>query len=363
MLKIQRKISPFNHYDFNAPKFLVLHYVGAQSSTAANNATYFFNGDRQASAHYFVDDNEIWQSVEDLCGAWAVGNTKTEVHNQNSINIEMCCMGANLTVTEKTEANTLELVAHIMQKYNITIDRVRTHYIVTANSKVCPNWSASNWARYTKFKEKLVSALSGKGSTSATQVETTPVSNIIYRVKLANGEQIGAFRNLDSAKTLAQTNKCNVYRNTDNALIASYVTNPAVAAKPINYRVKKENGQQLGAFGSIDNAKALAQKNQAIVYNASGSVVISYVPKVGLGYLNLKPHMQSWRVYAVDGPYTSANAVAALAPSKFGGLSYEILEKKATDVYKIKTSSFGIVAIYVPKDGDSSFTSTPEYNN
>lgn len=359
MLKIQKKISPYNHYDFNEPKFLVLHYVGAQSSTAANNATYFFNGDRQSSAHYFVDDNEIWQSVEDTNGAWSVGNSRTEVNNQNSINIEMCCMGSNLMVTGKTEANTLELAAYIMQKYNITIDRVRTHCIVTANNKICPNWSASNWARYTKFKEKLVATLSGKGASS------TPTTNndIVYRVKLANGEQIGAFRNLESAKTLAQTNKCNVYRNTDNALITSYVTNPSVAAKPINYRVKKENGQQLGAFGSLDNAKALAQKNQAIVYNANGSVVISYVPKAGLGYLNLKPHMQRWRVYAVDGPYTSANAVAELAPSKFGGLSYEILEKKATDVYKIKTSRFGIVAIYAPKDGDSSFTSSPEYNN
>ena len=59
MLPINRKISNFNHYDVNDIKYLIIHYVGAQSSTAANNATYFAGGDRQASAHYFVDNNEI----------------------------------------------------------------------------------------------------------------------------------------------------------------------------------------------------------------------------------------------------------------------------------------------------------------
>lgn len=354
MLKINKKISAYNHYDYNNPKFISIHYVGAQSSTAANNATYFFNGDRQVSAHYFVDDNEIWQSVEDNNGSWAVGNTRTEVHNQNSIAVEMCCFGANLEVTEKTEANTVELVKYLMKKYNIPLQNVRTHYEIAGGTKVCPNWSANNWDRFKKFKEKIKNI-------SVTPPTTTPNNEIIYRVKLANGEQIGAFRNLDSAKGLAQTNKCNVYRNTDNALIFSFVVgNPAT--KEINYRVKRKNGQQLGAFSSLtDKVEAFAKENKAIIYDKNGNVVKSYVEEANLGYLNLKPHMQSWRVYAVDGPYTVANAVGALAPAKYNGLSYKILEKKATDVYKIKTESFGVVSIYAPRDNDSSITTSPIY--
>lgn len=359
MLPIQRKISPYNHYDYNNPKYLNIHYVGAQSSTAANNATYFYSGDRQASAHYFVDNNEIWQSVEDFCGSWAVGNTRTEVNNQNSLNVEMCCMGANLMVTEKTESNTLELVAYLMQKHSIPLSNVRTHYEVTAGSKVCPNWSTNSWSRYVKFKEKLNAVLTGKSTIVVATAPTT--TNVIYRVKLANGEQIAAFRNLDSAKSLAQTNKCNIFRSTDNALIQSYVTNVNVANKAINYRVKRKNGEQLGAFNSLGNADSLAKVNQAVVYDSNGNVVKSYVPESGLGYLNLHPHMPSWRVYAVDGPYTTANAVAVLAPAQFGGLSYKIHEKKAADVYKIKTEMYGYVAIYAPKDADSSFTVNPLY--
>lgn len=155
MLPIQRKISDYNHYDYNNPKYIVMHYVGAQSSTAANNANYFAGGDRQASAHYFVDDNSIWQSVEDKCGAWHIGNTRTEVNNQNSIGIEMCCIGPNLLVTDKTEANSVELVKHLMKKYDIPIDNVRTHYEVSGGTKVCPNWSTNNWSRWSNFKNKL----------------------------------------------------------------------------------------------------------------------------------------------------------------------------------------------------------------
>lgn len=356
MLEIKRKISPYNHYDYNNPKYLVFHYVGAQSSTAANNATYFFTGDRQASAHYFVDDNEIWQSVEDLNGAWSVGNTRTEVNNQNSINIEMCCMGPNLLVTEKTENNAIELGAYLMKKYNIPIQNVRTHYEVTAKSKLCPNFA--NTSRWENFKKKLQAKLN---NITAPINNSNTTNDVIYRVKLANGEQIAAFRNLESAKNLAQINKCNVYRNTDNALIVSYIEKPGVAIKVINYRVKRKNGEQLGAFNSLDNADNLAKQEKAIIYDKNGNVIKSYVPEPGLGYLNLKPHMTSWRVYAVDGPYTTNYAIATLAPAKFGGLSYKIYEKKATDVYKIKTENFGYVAIYAPRDNDSSITEYPLY--
>lgn len=355
MLEIKRKISQYNHYDYNNPKFLVFHYVGAQGSTAANNATYFYNGDRQASAHYFVDDNEIWQSVEDLCGAWSVGNTRTEVNNQNSINIEMCCMGSNLLVTETTENNAIELGAYLMKKYNIPISNVRSHYDVTAKGKLCPNFA--NTSRWDNLKSKLQAKLNNVNTSN----NNSNSSDIIYRVKLANGEQIAAFRNIESAKNLAQINKCNVYSNIDNRLVVSYITSSGVAIKPINYRVKRKNGEQLGAFNSLDNADTLAKSNQAIVYDSNGNVVKSYVPESGLGYLNLKPHMQAWRVYAVDGPYTTNYAVATLSPSQFGGLSYKIYEKKATDVYKIKTEMFGYVAIYAPRDADSSITENPIY--
>lgn len=152
MVSIKRQISHYNHYGNNDIKYLVFHYVGA-NSTAKNNADYFCSANRDASAHYFVDDNEIWQVVEDFNGAWHVGNSKTMVNNRNSLGVEMCLV--NGVVTEKTEANAVELGKHLMKKYNIPIDNVRTHYEVSGKTKVCPNWSENNWARWINFKNKL----------------------------------------------------------------------------------------------------------------------------------------------------------------------------------------------------------------
>ena len=197
MKPINRLISPYNHYDYNNIAYIVIHYVGAQSSTAHNNAVYFNGGDRQASAHYFVDDNEIWQSVEDYHGAWHVGNTRTEVNNTNSIGIEMCCMGPNLQVTEATENNTIELVKYLLNKYGLPISRVRTHYQVSGGTKVCPNWQANNWARWNNFLAKL------NGTAVSTPPTTNTSNNPIYRIRKNWNDaasQVGAYRNLESAK-------------------------------------------------------------------------------------------------------------------------------------------------------------------
>ena len=49
------------------------------------------------------------------------------------------------------------------------------------------------------------------------------------------------------------------------------------------YRVKTSDGKQLGAFSVLENAKNMASKNKAIVYDANGKIVVSYVPQVSAG--------------------------------------------------------------------------------
>lgn len=79
-------------------------------------------------------------------------------------------------------------------------------------------------------------------------------------------------------------------------------------------------------------------------------------------YLNLKPHVDSWSIYNVNGPYVTDSRIGTLAPSQFGGLSYQIIEDKGNHVYVIQTESFGKVAIWAG-DSDSTFTSSPVYTN
>ena len=55
---------------------------------------------------------------------------------------------------DKTYKNTLDLVKHLMGKYNISIDKVVRHY--DASRKSCPDtWSENNWDGWDKFKSDL----------------------------------------------------------------------------------------------------------------------------------------------------------------------------------------------------------------
>lgn len=146
-------------------EWVALHYVGAES-TAANNAKYFSTRYIGASAHYFVDETSIWQSVEEKDDAWSVGLKQKDidsgkakyynaVRNSNSINIEMCCKKKNgkWFIEPETIENTLWLVKDILKRYNLPISRVQTHYQTT--HKLCPEPWVRNPNEYQNFLERL----------------------------------------------------------------------------------------------------------------------------------------------------------------------------------------------------------------
>lgn len=182
MLEIQKRLSAYNFSSRNGSsiKYLVLHYTGNKGDTANDNATYFGGGNRNASAHYFIDDNEIVQVVEESNSAWAVGDGAGEygITNRNSISIEMCC-NSDGEVSEKTEANALELVKSLMDKYNIATTNVVRHY--DASRKICPNWSSNNWDRWVNFKKKL-----GDSTIVENIVVTKPTTSVTDYSKYAN---------------------------------------------------------------------------------------------------------------------------------------------------------------------------------
>lgn len=139
-------------------EYIVIHYVGAVSS-AYNNAKYFEKTYRGSSAHYFVDDKEIYQIVKEGDASWHCGANSykhKKCRNNNSIGIEMCCYKnskGQLDVSEKVIEATAELTRQLMAKYGITEDRVIRHYDVTG--KNCPAPMVSSKARWDAFKAKL----------------------------------------------------------------------------------------------------------------------------------------------------------------------------------------------------------------
>lgn len=159
-MKINSKITKCNRTLRNGKKneWVVIHYVGAVS-TAKNNAQYFYDKYRGASAHYFVDENEIWQVVEEKDNAWHVGGAKkyfNDCRNSNSIGIELCCKkdAKGWYFEPQTIENAVELTATIMLKYNLDIFHLTTHNLTTG--KICPAPFVKHPEQWVDFKKKVL---------------------------------------------------------------------------------------------------------------------------------------------------------------------------------------------------------------
>lgn len=137
-------------------EYIVIHYTSNQGDTAKNNADYFAREKVGASAHYFCDENEIWQSVKDSDTAWHCG-AKTYRHpdcrNANSIGVEICMNDKTGAVRQGSIATAAELVCYLMQRYGVPVDRVIRHYDVTG--KYCPGPMVDDPALWTAFKQSL----------------------------------------------------------------------------------------------------------------------------------------------------------------------------------------------------------------
>lgn len=151
-------------------QYIVMHYVGAVS-TAKNNGDYFANNPNLgASAHFFVDENNIVSScplsrAAGHCGVdysggkapyWNTGEYST---NKKSIGIEMCCKkdgNGNWYIEPKTVDNAVNLVLWLMGEYNIPASNVIRHYDVCW--KICPE----PWVRYPEQWESFKKRISGE---------------------------------------------------------------------------------------------------------------------------------------------------------------------------------------------------------
>ena len=157
---------PSNYYSGrggNSIKYIVMHYTANDGDTDKGNAHYFQGAGRRASAHYFVDEDSVTQSVRDRDAAWHCGGDLESSHhplrgicmNRNSLGVEMCSdiVGGKYTITPQTVDRAVELVKYLMAKYGIDVDHVVRHYDVTG--KLCPEPWVRDESLWRKFKARL----------------------------------------------------------------------------------------------------------------------------------------------------------------------------------------------------------------
>lgn len=295
-LKINKKISDYNNqsrYGYSI-KYIVIHYVGAVS-TAKNNADYFYGGDRQASAHFFVDEDSIWQSVEESRAAWHCGGPLQGPNghkyfqictNLNSIGIEMCVIRKNgkYIVKNGTIENTSWLVQHLMSKYNIDSDHVIRHYDVTGKDcpAAYPEYDTDDYllnsSAWKKFKKKLTGEKSSSSGKTVASIFSLTGEN--YPTQIIKGSpyvikgtiksnaplrtvEVGAY----NTKTSKWVESCHYKKtnvNTKTYSLSSadpYVTFRKLPIGSYNYRIK--------ASDNTGSSKVLMDKKFLVVGQTS----------------------------------------------------------------------------------------------
>lgn len=178
--------------------YLVFHYTGNVKDTAIANANYFMGANRNASAHYIVDDISIYQIVDANDKAWHCGTTKTYYHdscrNANSIGIEMCCTAGNYKISAKTLENAAQLGAALCKYFGITdVDKyVLRHYDVT--HKRCPAQMAgadnAEWAAFKKRIKEIMNPPQSSSSSSSSAFKVGDEVKLVSGAKYSSGKSI-----------------------------------------------------------------------------------------------------------------------------------------------------------------------------
>ena len=140
---------------------IVLHYTAGDGDSAANNGVYFSVEDRKSSAHYFVDENTLVQSVAEEDTAWHAGDWDM---NCRSLGIEMCSKKDDAGVyyiPAATVERAAALTRELMAKYEIPVAGVLRHYDVTG--KKCP----APWVEDAALWEDFLRMLQQKEKPSA----------------------------------------------------------------------------------------------------------------------------------------------------------------------------------------------------
>lgn len=126
------------------PTGIVLHETATPGATAENEYKFFNSGDRNASAHGFVDWEGYIQTIPYDEVAWHAGYTA----NHKYIGIEMC-HATNKADFEKVWNNTIEVFAELMRKYGFSVSAITTH------DEVSKRWGETDHTDPTGYFKKF----------------------------------------------------------------------------------------------------------------------------------------------------------------------------------------------------------------
>lgn len=259
---------------------------------------------KQQSWHFAVDENGAYQSIPTDEIAWHAGDGGSGKGNTQTIAIEIC-MNSDGDL-EKATDNAAQLAAQQLKEKGLSADKLYQHH--DWSGKNCPSQiRAGKPYDWSTFKSKVAAYYNG--STSASKP----------------GAGTGSGSSSSSKKTISQIAKEVINGEWGNG----DARKQKLESAGYDYdAVQKEVNKQLGVSTSTGGTSKPSSKKKTVTLPSSVS---------------------SWRVYPTNKAPVIGNECGYLYPSKFGGLTYDILATPQTDVVTIQTRDYGKVNIYVAK--------------
>ena len=257
---------------------------------------------KQQSWHFAVDENGAYQSIPTDEIAWHAGDGGSGKGNTQTIAIEIC-MNSDGDL-EKATDNAAQLAAQQLKEKGLSADKLYQHH--DWSGKNCPSQiRAGKPYDWSTFKSKVAAYYNGSTSASKPGAGTGSGSNSSKKTvsQLADEVIAGKWGNGDTRKKKLEA--------------AGYDYDA----------VQKEVNKQLGVSTSTGSGNT-SSKKKTVTLPSSAS---------------------SWRVYPTNKAPVVGNECGYLYPSKFGGLTYDIIATPQADVVTVQTRDYGKVNIYVAK--------------
>lgn len=150
-----------------------------------------------ARVHYYVDDINAWQNLEDTEVGWHAGDGSSGPGNGTTISIEIIMDGSSSKEDLGAEANGVILAAVLLKKYGLTVEQLYTHNhwmglpdeIVKGARKNCPFYILPHWA---EFKAKVAAKLA-ELNVSTPEVSVEEVKTAIMGEAQATAQQMALY--------------------------------------------------------------------------------------------------------------------------------------------------------------------------
>ena len=118
-----------------SPEYITIHNT-ANDATAINEIAFMTRNTAATSYHVAIDDKHVVQAIPFTRNGWHAGDGEG-AGNRKSIGIEICYSELGGQKYADAETNAIDYIAHLLKRYNWSIDRVKWHR--DWSGKKCPH--------------------------------------------------------------------------------------------------------------------------------------------------------------------------------------------------------------------------------